>query len=210
MTSDDQSQGEATPDDSVPGEPHSAIPAQTASVTMLKALAHPVRQQIFRALTGRGHARAADLATDLGLPANQISFHLRVLADAEIIEEAPEHARDRRDRVWRMRSSGWDVGNPESPVADEALGGAVVQWVGAEMHALIQRVVAWAPEYTTGRSPEVHGMLTAMSMWLTEDDFEELTERLGEVVEEFKDRREVGESGARPWSFGLVAADEEI
>lgn len=134
------------------GQSTPSSPSPTASVTMLKALAHPVRQQLFRALTNRGHARATDLAADLGLPVNQISFHLRVLADAEIIEEAPEHARDRRDRVWTMRAAGWDVGSPDHPVADEALGGAVTQWVGAELHALIQRVVAWAPEYTTGRS----------------------------------------------------------
>lgn len=182
----------------------------TASVTMLKALAHPVRQQLFRALTNRGHARATDLAADLGLPVNQISFHLRVLAEAEIIEEAPEHARDRRDRVWRMRASGWDVGNPEHPVADEALGGAVTQWVGAEIHALIQRVVAWAPEFTTGRTEEVHGTLTAISMWLTEEDVGEFTERLGDVIDEFKQRRQTGEAGARPWSLGIVAADDEI
>lgn len=182
----------------------------TASVAMLKALAHPVRQQLFRALAARGHARATDLAADLDLPINQISFHLRVLADAEIITEAPEHARDKRDRVWTMRERGWEIGNPEHPVADVALGGAVTQWVAADMHAMIQRLVAWAPEYTTGRTSEVHGTLTASALWLTEEDFSELTDQLGEVLDAFRARRKAGDEGVRHWQLGVIATDDQI
>lgn len=69
---------------------------------MLRALAHPVRQRIMWELAARDHARAADLADVLGEPANSVSFHLRSLAKAGLIEEAPEHARDSRDRVWHM------------------------------------------------------------------------------------------------------------
>ena len=38
---------------------------------------------------------------ELGIPANQASFHLRQLAKYGLVEEAPEEGRDRRDRVWR-------------------------------------------------------------------------------------------------------------
>src|SRR5215207_823011 len=48
--------------------------------------------------------RAADLARELGLPANQMSFHLRQLAKYGLVVEAPEAAHDRRDRVWRSAS----------------------------------------------------------------------------------------------------------
>lgn len=67
----------------------------------MRALAHPLRQRILVELNVREHARAADLAKTLGEPANSISFHLRVLAKHRFIEEAPELARDKRDRVWR-------------------------------------------------------------------------------------------------------------
>ena len=46
--------------------------------------------------------RAADIARSLEIPANQASFHLRQLAKYGLVEEAPDAARDRRDRVWRM------------------------------------------------------------------------------------------------------------
>ena len=54
-----------------------------------------------RARPPRGPLRAADVARELGIPANQASFHLRQLAKYGLVEEAPEEARDRRDRVWR-------------------------------------------------------------------------------------------------------------
>lgn len=55
-------------------------------------------------LRRRDRLRAADIAEALGIAASTASFHLRVLADAGLIEEAPEHARDRRDRVWVVRA----------------------------------------------------------------------------------------------------------
>lgn len=185
-------------------------PAPTASIAVLKAISHPVRQELMRALAARGHARAADLAADLGLPANQLSFHLRSLADAALIEEAPEHARDRRDRVWKAKDASWQLGSPEHPVADEALGGAVTQWVVAELYAAMQRLAAWAPEYTTGRTTEVHGTLMRAGLWLTEADFLELCEEVGSVMDRFRERRRAGDADARHWDIGVIAADDVI
>lgn len=193
-----------------PEKPWHRLEAPVASPALLKALAHPVRQQIFRALTNRGHARATDLAEQLGLPANQISFHLRVLADAEIIEEAPEYARDKRDRVWTMKSAAWELGNPAHPVEDEALGNAVMQWVGSDVHALLKRVVAWGPEWTSGRDTEVRGTLTQISTWLTRGEFEELIERLGAIVNDLPDSRKAGRPGAHHWDIAFIAADDTI
>ena len=68
---------------------------------MLRAIAHPVRNRILTELTATGPMRAADLARELGVPANQASFHLRQLSKYGLIEEAPEAARDQRDRAWK-------------------------------------------------------------------------------------------------------------
>ncbi|MFD7022820.1 winged helix-turn-helix domain-containing protein [Promicromonospora sukumoe] len=76
-------------------------PFQITDPETLRAMAHPLRQRILVELNVREHARAADLARSLGEPANSISFHLRVLAKHGFIEEAPELAHDKRDRVWR-------------------------------------------------------------------------------------------------------------
>lgn len=65
-------------------------------------------------------------AADLDAPVNSTSFHLRVLANAGLLEEDPEHARDKRDRVWKVTEGAWSVGSPEHPVEDELLGSALV------------------------------------------------------------------------------------
>ncbi|HEY9294421.1 MAG TPA: helix-turn-helix domain-containing protein [Microlunatus sp.] len=69
---------------------------------MLRAIAHPTRSRILSELAAAGPSRAADLARDLGIPANQASFHLRQLAKYGMVIEAPDQARDRRDRVWKV------------------------------------------------------------------------------------------------------------
>lgn len=68
----------------------------------LRAIAHPHRNRILSELYAAGSLRAADVARLLEMPANKASFHLRQLAKYGLIEEAPEEARDRRDRVWRL------------------------------------------------------------------------------------------------------------
>ncbi len=69
---------------------------------VLRAIAHPVRTRILGELEAGGPARAADVARELDVPANQASFHLRQLAKYGLVEEAPGEARDRRDRVWKL------------------------------------------------------------------------------------------------------------
>lgn len=73
-----------------------------ADARTLRAIAHPLRNRILGELEATGPLRAADVARLAGVPANQASFHLRQLAKYGLVEEAPDLARDRRDRVWRM------------------------------------------------------------------------------------------------------------
>lgn len=69
---------------------------------ILRAIAHPTRNRVLQELSAGGSLRAADVARRLDIPANQASFHLRQLAKYGLVEEDPEAARDKRDRVWRM------------------------------------------------------------------------------------------------------------
>jgi DNA-binding transcriptional ArsR family regulator len=69
---------------------------------ILRAIAHPTRNRILSELWASGSLRAADVARILDMPANQASFHLRQLAKYGLVREAPEEARDKRDRVWRL------------------------------------------------------------------------------------------------------------
>ncbi|MFE5342187.1 ArsR/SmtB family transcription factor [Isoptericola sp. NPDC056578] len=94
----------------------------------LRAIANPVRQRILMQLSVVGHARAADLAEAIGQPANSVSFHLRVLAKVGLIVEAPEHARDKRDRVWTNVAETYQI-KSNSPAAGTAILRPALRWI---------------------------------------------------------------------------------
>ncbi|SKC50209.1 Helix-turn-helix domain-containing protein [Krasilnikoviella flava] len=153
----------------------------------LRAIASPVRQRILMQLAVVGHARAADLAEAIGQPANSVSFHLRVLAKAGMIVEAPEHARDKRDRVWKNVATSYNV----KPAAGDA----------ADL--ILRPTVEWLSEvFSHGSHEETRDagrtfMLT--TMLLTRDDANELILELSELLNRWSERslsaaRDAGET----------------
>ena len=177
---------------------------------MLKAYSHPLRRQILRLIARREFLRAADIATELEVPANSASFHLRVLADAGLIEEAPDRARDRRDRVWSGRKGAFNLGGPESPVADEALGTAVIAGLMEEHQELVRRVLAWTPDYVSGRTSEVHGTFTQRTIRLTEAEFDDVLGKINDVLSAADDAHDGADPAGRYWQLDLIAADDTI
>ena len=177
---------------------------------MLKAYSHPLRRRILCLIARREHLRAADIAAELGVPANSASFHLRVLADAGLIEEAPDRARDRRDRVWTGRKRALNLGDPQNPVADEALGGAVVAALAEEHGELVRRVLAWSPEYVAGRTTEVHASFVQRTIRLTEAEFEDVMRQVNDVLSAADDAHDATDPDGRYWQLDIVVADDTI
>jgi len=184
--------------------------AEWMTSAMLKAFAHPLRRRILRLFSRHDHLRAADIAADLGVAANSISFHLRALADAGLVVEAPEHARDRRDRVWTSSNAALNVGGPENPVVDEALGTAVISAIAEEHQDLFRRVVAWTPEYVTGRTTEVHATFSQRTIRLTEAEFEDAMQRIGELLDDAQHAHDDADPAGRHWQIDVIAADDTI
>jgi DNA-binding transcriptional ArsR family regulator len=150
---------------------------------VLRAIAHPLRNRILDELGAGGPMRAADLAQRLGIPANQASFHLRQLAKYDLVEEAPEQARDRRDRVWKARHEG----GTRVRLADlegQPGGKAAVtvfrrQWMG-QAHATIERAEQPA-HHKDGLVSISHGGLR-----LTKSDAQTFATALNDLVEEWR------------------------
>nr|WP_314842198.1 winged helix-turn-helix domain-containing protein [uncultured Microbacterium sp.] len=180
------------------------------TTAMLKAYSHPLRRRILRLIARRDHLRAADIAAELGVAANSASFHLRALSEAGLIEEAPEHARDRRDRVWTSRKGALSLGGPENPVADETLGAAVVGALADDHQELIRRVIAWTPEYVSGRATDVHATFVQRSMRLTEAEFDEAMKKVAEVLDAADKAHDQDDPAGRFWQLDIVAADDTI
>lgn len=154
------------------------MPEQSYTMTdpaMLRAFAHPMRQRILWELAVRTHARAADLAEIIGEPANSLSFHLRTLAKAGLIEEAPEHARDSRDRVWRM---AYAEGVYVDPRVDEVTS-----------RAFVDEQLGWMRELLLERLPKDEGALRGQyhgAALLTKAEASEMWEEVTEVLERWR------------------------
>lgn len=185
-----------------------ALRAPSMSTEVLKALANPLRRQVWNEVGQLRYARAADLAKRLDLPANTLSFHLRVLAEAGLIEEAPEKARDRRDRVWKPTRGALSLGSPEEPVADELLGRAVLAGEVADHHALLARVTGWASRFITGEDPVERGAFATYTLRLSRERYHQLVEQLDATISDYRDDEETDDM--LTWKLSVIAASEEI
>jgi DNA-binding MarR family transcriptional regulator len=152
---------------------------------VLRAIAHPVRTRILGEIAAGGPLRAADVARELDIPANQASFHLRQLAKYGLVEEAPGEARDKRDRVWKATSeSGLAVRlnelekEPGGRAAVSVFRRSATDWA----HHLVDLAL-------TG--PEDPGSLRTMmnqTVKLTRAEAEQLQQELLELVEGWVER----------------------
>ncbi|PZP15415.1 MAG: hypothetical protein DI611_09340 [Brachybacterium faecium] len=170
-----------------------------ASRDQLRAMAHPLRMQIVERVGRRGTARAADLASDLGVPANSISYHLRILARGGVITEAPEAARDRRDRVWTLRQHSFHHGPGDAPAngaqgedddyaaASGAVSLAAIDWMRAAWVAEIADRPGPAAADPTMSDADLpgRGHMFASTLRLSPAQAEEFYERIADMLQEY-------------------------
>jgi DNA-binding transcriptional ArsR family regulator len=160
------------------------IPKMT-DVRMLRGIAHPMRNRILEEMSAGGPMRAADVAERLGIPANQASFHLRQLAKYGLVEDAPELARDGRDRVWRVTyESGLSVNLDD--LVDQDGGKAAVtvfrkQWT-ADAHAAIDR--ADRPE----RQKDAMVAVSTHAVRLTKGEARALAKEISDLVDGWREK----------------------
>lgn len=178
---------------------------------MLKAMTHPLRRRIIALMAPDLPLRAADLAAQLGEPANSVSFHLRKLAEAGLIVEAPEHARDRRDRVWVGAGTGYGIPLPGTLAEeDEPVLHALLDQQAIDLQELVRRTLTWAGEWSSGRDETHRAELNIGTLSLTRTEMLTLVEEVGEVFERARAVRttEPPEGEERQdWEFMAVIAE---
>jgi DNA-binding transcriptional ArsR family regulator len=163
---------------------------------VLRAIAHPVRNRILEELGAAGPMRAADITRDLGIPANQASFHLRQLAKYGLVVEAPEAARDGRDRVWKVvHESGLNINTRE--LADAPGGKAAVAVFRREWSSAAHDAVRRAEQVE--RDPDTVVLVADTAIRLTHDDATRFGEELTELAESWRRRGRSAGAGARTY-----------
>jgi DNA-binding transcriptional ArsR family regulator len=94
-----------------------------ATVEQVAASGHPVRRRLLEVLGVDGPATASQLAERTDQLVGNVSHHLKMLARAGLIEEAPELAKDRRERWWRRipLSLSWSLADVRGDAVGEAV-----------------------------------------------------------------------------------------
>ena len=158
----------------------------------LAALAHPFRSRIMDALKVDGPSTASMLAARTGQAVGNASHHLKVLAAAGLVEEAPELARDRRERWWRLVSAGtrWsrrDLVDPAAVTAAEEAEALVVR-------RQQERVLDWMANADTDPAWDDAAFATQHWMRLSPAELSELTAQVLELFGRWSNR-EVPDDG---------------
>ncbi|MFF7455525.1 ArsR/SmtB family transcription factor [Kitasatospora sp. NPDC008115] len=138
---------------------------QIADARVLAALTHPVRRRLLDLLAVDGPATVGLLAERTGQAVGSISHHLRTLAGADLVEEAPELARDRRERWWRPTA-----GTPRWRRADFAADPAAEAVADAAGSLQLERQAALVRGWSAARhdypEPWREGCAVATETWL--------------------------------------------
>jgi DNA-binding transcriptional ArsR family regulator len=117
----------------------------------LRALAHPARLSIMSHLNTGAAATATEFAELVGLSPSATSYHLRALARAGLVEEAPSRG-DGRERVWTSALRGYKVATeqhaePEVRAAEDQLIDAFLALENERLREFLARRDAEPPEW---------------------------------------------------------------
>jgi len=162
----------------------------------IRALSHPLRLDLIE-LLGAGPATAAECARALGSTQANCSFHLRQLAKYGFVAEAPP-GDDRRERRWQLLDYEQTWSSADNPALTNALDQVFAR---REATRLIDHAVRLPSEPEEWRRA---GMLGGLTLPVTPDELDDITRRIGAVIQEilpqYMDRlgnRDAWPAGAR-------------
>jgi DNA-binding transcriptional ArsR family regulator len=165
---------------------------QVTDSRVLAAMSHPLRRRLLDALSLDGPATASALGAATDQAVGNVSHHLKVLASAGLIEEAPELARDRRERWWRRTEQGlsWSSEDfTDDPASEAAL--------SLNLERQFDLVRRWYAAPDDERAAWSEGPFSA-ARWLrlTPAELTRLSEELIAVFDRWE-QRETPDDGAR-------------
>jgi len=175
----------------------------TGDARRWKALSHPLRQEILGHLGEHEAATATTIAAALGENTGTTSYHLRVLAEAGVIEEVAERAHG-RERWWRIipvdhREPDYDSLSPQDKAAlDEWRAGQIPGEV-----ALVNRFIA---------DVRKHGgwaKASRASGYYTREDLEAILDEYTALLNKYGHRAQDAPPGARLMQLRMFYIPDE-
>lgn len=167
-------------------------PERITELARLKAFTNPLRMRLYRLLYAEGAATASALAEQVDEAPSLVSYHVRKLAEHGFVTEAPERARDGRERWWRVAHEGGFgfrdsefAGTPEGAATSRAVVRALVETRFEQYTHYLSQVPAWGARWSdAAMSSEWVVDLTAEELAELGRDFEALAARWRERAKE--------------------------
>ncbi|MEU9367736.1 helix-turn-helix domain-containing protein [Streptomyces avermitilis] len=160
----------------------------------LKALAHPLRMKLYRALCMARTATASQLAEQVDGAVSLVSYHLRKLADHGLIEAARPQSGDGRERWWQPSSQGVSIKDKDFRDAPEkaAAHAAATRLFHDQRADLYRRYLderpTWGPEWNSA-APDQESLLR-----LTSAELAELGEELLALAKKYDEKGRAAEA----------------
>lgn len=173
----------------------------------LRALAHPLRLQLLGVLRTDGAHSVGQLAEIVDEAPGTVSYHVGTLAKFGFVVEAPELARDGRERWWRAAHShtSFDpaelLNDPEQHAAARTLQQVILQsYLGELLDAL-------DAETTIGEEWVAASTHSDSFAHLTAPQLTELTAELSALSRKWEAKSDPTQEGAKPvrWIFHAFA-----
>ena len=184
-----------TPDDAPDGSVTGRAEERRLDAGALRALAHPLRIEIFDILNQYGPQTASSLAAMTGESSGATSYHLRALAKHDLIRELSDRGTG-RERWWERPRGGISFTNPEA--METPAGKAATQLVMSEFltrrHQQLMRYVTESLA-SPGGLDEANAMVATSTLRLTPAQTEALITEMHELVLRYGDlyRDQTGE-----------------
>ena len=179
-------------------------PVELTDPRAIRALAHAARLAVIEELYSGRELTATECAAVAGVSPSTMSYHLRSLEKAGIVERA-EPSTDGRERPWRKAGTYLKIDAGDSTMAVAAS--------AALTHSLLARVSDQLDEWTARRGAESKrwhdvGGVTSGQVWVLPEEMEELQQHLIDLFAKYRARATSGERPAksRRVRVGLVVA----
>ncbi|MEU7961194.1 helix-turn-helix domain-containing protein [Micromonospora humida] len=162
----------------------------------MRALAHPTRLRLLGELRVRGPRTVGMLSDAIDEAVGSVSYHLGKLAEHGFVEEAPEHARDRREHWWRATHArtSWEpvemLADPERRTASDLLRRAVLDRYSERLGHYLDVEATLDPQWVRGTA--------SSDSWLhlTSDELIELRADLEALAARWQARSDPARPGA--------------
>ncbi|HSS68847.1 MAG TPA: helix-turn-helix domain-containing protein [Nocardioidaceae bacterium] len=182
------------------------IASHQADIDKIATMAHPARRKILDLLSAYGPATVGTLARDSGQRVGSISHHLKMLARAGLIEEAPELARDRRESWWRVVRASWTWSAADFD--DDPAGRVVAEAAERDqLRGSVEHVRAWFDQRDDYDQAWRRAAFTSTSrLNLTVEELDDLGRQMSDLMGEFAESVDTSDGKDRQSVFAFTYA----